>query len=126
MTATPGIPDGMSFADLQALIETAQSEDQVHQQDKSDDEATQSDIEKCAHQHLAMALEVIDDPLVHKVMLFQILSNFVDWHNKVAHNKFEDGEIECAAAWLRDAGKFQACMNILSNVTVGPDDFTCE
>ena len=34
-------------------------------------------------------------------------------------------EIESAGCWSRDAGHFQVIHNILANISVGNDDFTC-
>ena len=124
MTATPGIPDGVSFSDLQALMANAQTEEQA-QNPVPSDESFQDKVERIAEKHLQAAIDDLDDPMVHKLMVIQALCNFIDWHNHVAQSKFEEGEFDCGAAWLKDAGKFQACLNILFNVTVGPDDFTC-
>ena len=120
---TSSIPDAFSTEELQRMLAEAQPEPEVT---TDPDLQSQEYICEIAQEAIDLACAKSSGPMVHKVMLFQILSNFVEWHNKVAKNKFEDGEFDCGAAWLRDAGKFQACMNILSNVTVGPDDFTCE
>ena len=125
MTATPGIPDGMSFSDLQALMANAPSEEQVQKPDTSNEDYREK-VERIAETHLQAAIEEFDDPMVHKLMVIQALCNFIDWHSKVAEIKFEEGEMQQGSAWLKDAGKFQACLNILFNVTVGPEDFTAE
>jgi len=125
MTATPGIPDGVSFSDLQALMANAQTEEQA-QNPVPSDESFQDKVERIADKYLQAAVEELDDPMVHKLMVIQALCNFIEWHNKVAEIKFEEGEMQQGSAWLKDAGKFQACLNILFNVTVGPEDFTAE
>ena len=49
----------------------------------------------------------------------------IEWHNNCAERQLDDGEIKSAACWYRDAGKFQAMMDSLVNIGVGPNDFTC-
>ena len=50
----------------------------------------------------------------------------VDWHKAVAIRQLEEGNQESMGAWMRDAGKFQAVMDILSSIAIGPEDFTCD
>jgi hypothetical protein len=52
------------------------------------------------------------------------MGNMLNWHNKMAEQMMEDGEFSNAAAWLKDAGKFQAIMNILQTIEIGDDDPT--
>ncbi len=45
-------------------------------------------------------------------------------HQIAAIKQLEDSNRESMGAWMRDAGKFQACMDILTSIAIGPDDFT--
>ena len=118
---TASVPDGMSFSDLESLLETAPSD--VTDAPQSDDkEDTRSDLQKVADKHLQNAIDEVNDPMVHKLMIMRALSNMVDWHNRTGSSHFEDDDTDMGGAWLRDAGKFQACMDIMMSIKIGPDD----
>ena len=108
--------------DLQAMLENAPSED----------ETTECDCSGCkADSHLdeldaAMTAlnQVSEDPLTHKLVAMQILGNLFEWHDAVGAKCIRQKESKSAQAWLKDAGKFQAIMNILQTISVDDDDFT--
>ena len=54
-----------------------------------------------------------------------ILDRMVEWHTNVSQSLIEQGETRSAIGWARDAGKFQAALNILSTIQVSDDDLTC-
>ena len=125
MYMTSSIPESFNMDQLSELLETAQSEDELHTAaDNSDKELTPEVIEGIAQEALELATEKCPDPLVHKVMAMMIICRMVDWHKGVAIKQLEDGNQESMGAWMRDAGKFQACMDILTSIAIGPDDFT--
>ena len=116
---TSSIPDSFSIDDLQAMLENAPSED----------ETTKCDCNANSHlDDLDAAMtalnQVSEDPLTHKLVVIQILHNLFDWHDAVGAKCIRQGESKSAQAWLRDAGKFQAIMNILQTISVDDDDFT--
>ena len=118
---TASVPDGMSFSDLESLLETAPSD--VTDAPQSDDkEDTRSDLQKVADKHLQNAIDEVNDPMVHKLMIMRALNNMVDWHNRTGFSHFKDDDTDMGGAWLRDAGKFQACMDIMLSIKIGPDD----
>ena len=108
---TSSIPESFNLDQLSELLETAQSEDELHTAaDNSDKELTPEVIEGIAQEMLELATEKCPDPLVHKVMAMMVICRMVDWHKGVArHLKTATKNY----AWMRDAGKFQACMDIL-------------
>ena len=125
MYMTSSIPESFNMDQLSELLETAQSEDELHTAaDNSDKELTPEVIEGIAQEALELATEKCPDPLVHKVMAMMVICRMVDWHKGVAIKQLEDGNQESMGAWMRDAGKFQACMDILTSIAIGPDDFT--
>ena len=122
---TQSVPESFNMDQLSELLETAQSEDELHTAaDNSDKELTPEVIEGIAQEALELATEKCPDPLVHKVMAMMVICRMVDWHKGVAIKQLEDGNQESMGAWMRDAGKFQACMDILTSIAIGPDDFT--
>ena len=123
---TSSIPESFNMDQLSELLETAQSEDELHTAaDNSDKELTPEVIEGIAQEMLELATAKCPDPLVHKVMAMMVICRMVDWHKGVAKKQLEDGNEQSMGAWMRDAGKFQACMDILTSIAIGPDDFTC-
>ena len=122
---TSSIPESFNMDQLSELLESAQSEDDLHTAaDNSDKELTPEFIESVAQEVLEIATDKCPDPLVHKVIAMMVICRMVDWHKSVASKQLEDGNQESMGAWMRDAGKFQACMDILTSIAIGPDDFT--
>ena len=112
--------------ELSNMLENAPQEEDLHAvADNSDKELTPEYIESIAQEMLELASEKCPDPLVHKVMAMMVISRMVDWHKHVASRQLEEGNEASMGAWMRDAGKFQACMDILCSIAIGPDDFTC-
>ena len=122
MTAS-NIPDSFSPEALQELLENAPT-DIV---DREVDDETCSSCE--LHERVVAALEafeeVAEDALTAKAGVMSILDRMVEWHTTVAQSLIERGETESAIGWARDAGKFQAALNILSTISVADDDPTC-
>jgi len=118
---TASVPNGFSFDDLQAMLEDAPKEADVHAPESP---STDEDkIDAAAD----VALNSVENPgpLVHKVMAMKVIARMIEWHTTYGEALIKDGETEMGVAWLRDAGKFQACLALLQGITVGNDDFTC-
>ena len=127
---TTSVPDSFNMDDLQKALETAPNEEMLHAtvgcNDNDDNkELTPEFIEEVAQEMLAAAQAKCPDPLVHKVMAMTIVTRMIEWHRHVALAQLEDGNKDAMGAWMRDAGKFQAVMDILCSIAIGPEDFTC-
>ena len=118
------------MSDLEAMLQDAPRDITDIQPEASEDTDEREDrLTKLA----AQALDALTDPLdgqdaaqVEKVILHLIATKMVEWHSRVGHRiSEEDSDYMAAMGWHRDAGKFQAILNILDTITVGPDDFTC-
>ena len=120
--SSSSIPDAFSPEELQRMLAEAQPEPEV-----TTDPDCQSDEYICeiAQEAIDLACDKSAGPMVHKVMLHQIIQHMFDWHVNMANKLLEDGMTEPAMGWARDAGKWQAIMNILSTISVQNDDFTC-
>ena len=122
---TQSVPSGFSREDLEALYANAPIEDQTPEPEAptyGKQELTEDEVMRAAEEAITSIMDVCGDPIIHKVMALMICSRFVEWHNIMADKQ------ECqkaTAAWYRDAGKFQAIMDILTSISVGPDDFAC-
>lgn len=119
---TQSVPNGFSMSELENMLSKAQSEPTP--QPKEMGEATREEIEDLTDRLLSQALEEINDPMVHKAMMVNILNNFIRWHDSMAERAIETKqEPETIACWLRDAGKFQAIANILFTISCGDNDW---
>lgn len=131
---TQSIPSGFSSEDLEAMLKNARHEDDCRsEQCEPTGEGpfgsqglTEEQVSELAYKFLDDAAEACDDPIVHKVMFIMIANNMLAWHSKMGCRFAEQGDSDQAMGWLRDAGKFQAILNILDTISVGPDDFTIE
>ena len=126
MTATP---DSFSMSDLEAMLQDAPRDITDIQPEASENtDERQERLTSLA----ATTLDAMLDPLdgqdaaqVEKLILHLIAQKMVEWHSRVGHHMIEDGELKSGMNWHRDGGKFQAILNILDTITVGPEDFTC-
>jgi hypothetical protein len=58
-----------------------------------------------------------------KAIAWRIINNLLEWHTAAGLKQVEDDENENGMYWLRDAGKFQAMLNVFQTVSMGHDDF---
>jgi len=122
MTQSFNVPDSISFNQLEEHLKTAVPDD-CHAE--SDTEQLTDDLIDQAHYWVTRAAKSSDNPTVlHKLMVVQIIDCLINFHERVHASVVDDegSTSESAAAWLKDAGKFQAIMNILGTIDCGPDD----
>lgn len=118
---TSSIPDSFNLDELQALLDTASSENKASDSDSSlDKDSILDDVESA----MAAVNRITDQALAHKLVAIQILHNLFQWHEAVGAKCIRNAESDQAKGWLQDAGKFQAIMNILQTISVDDDDFT--
>ena len=117
------VPDGISFADLQALAKDAPDE-AVNVPTKGPfNGLSEDELKDLVDAHLELIHEVCPDPMFAKALLWRLANNMIGWHTEAGKYQLEEGETQAAVCWLRDAGKFQAIGNILQTINVGPHDF---
>ena len=123
---TASIPNGFSEEQLnQLMIQAAlrkEAEDEA--KDAPYGGLTREEICNKAEASLDAMNDICKHALSHKLVVMQVISNYIDWHISMAERLNEEGKNENSAGWSRDAGKFQAIMNILESVSVDPSDFT--
>ena len=121
---TQSVPNGFSMSELQNMLDNAQPE--PSSEPKAIGEASREEIEDLVDRILTDSLKEINDPLVHKALMLNILNDFIRWHNNMAEMSSEQGcPAETIACWLRDSGKFQAMANILFTINCGENDWMC-
>ena len=123
------LPNSISTADLQKLADAAKASDPEVRTDEEVEEKLYSGLTfdqlwDVADEGLTHIQEKCAHPLGHKVAAIIVMGNMLNWHTKMAEQMMEDGEFSPAAGWLKDAGKFQAIMNILQTIEIGDDDPT--
>ena len=74
---------------------------------------------------LDLMTDRISDPVVHKVAMLAIASRMIEWHTGIGQNVIGEYE-DAGTSWLRDAGKFQAIIQILKGISLGDNDQWCE
>ena len=81
-----------------------------------------------AHEQVITTGKLTDTPLVfHKALVLQILGKLQTFHSSMSEQVREaDAPEDVCAAWLKDAGKIQACVNILMTISVDGEDFMLE
>jgi len=121
MTSTP---DSISFTELQRFADEAQ--ERTNEQQKEPLEPTRENILEAAVKAIDSATDQVPDPMVHKIMILEILSNMVEWHTSVGTKLMNEDETEAGVAWLRDAGKLQSMIGTILNIQLGQNDWTCE
>jgi len=119
------IPDGISLEALEALKESAVEEADAPEPKGDGPFAglTKGQLIDLSDDICSEAMDRCGDPMLHKMILFQICTQMVKWHTTMGQE--EDLPQETRTAWMRDAGKFQSMMCILSTISLGDDDFTC-
>ena len=122
------IPDGFSMGELEVMAKAAASREAEEaaalEEERVYDGKTREELNEIVDNLLSASLEDCNDPMVHKLMALHIMSNMVAWHTSMGEQEFEKGDTQSGACWLRDAGKFQAILNILTAISVGPHDYT--
>ena len=123
---TSSIPSGFSSEELQRMLAEARPEptEETTLDPKSDD--YREKLMAAADKFCEMATDEVCDPMIHKAMIVCMCTNFIRFHMTTAEDMLKDGETEMAFAWARDAGKFQAMLNILATVVCGENDFLTE
>ena len=118
---TSSIPDSFNLDELQAMLDSAPSENEVSDSvSNSNSDSILDDVESA----MAAVNRITDQALAHKLVAIQILQNLFEWHDRVGAKCIRNAESDQAKGWLKDAGKFQAIMNILQTISVDDDDFT--
>ena len=119
------VPNSFNLDELSKMLESAPQEEDLRTEATNDSkEYTPEFIEDVAREALDFATDKCDDPLVHKVMAMMIVHRMIEWHTSIGERQFENDDVRSGVCWLRDAGKFQAMMDSLVSIAVGPNDYT--
>lgn len=127
---TFAIPDHIGMDELMDMAEAAHEREREQESidcdsdDSTFDGRTVEEVEALAQQILSESLESCDSPLLHKIIMMMICNNMLSWHTEMAERAFHQAGPRPGICWARDAGKFQAILNILDTISVDEDDPT--
>ena len=116
---TSSIPDGLSTADLQAMLASAATPEDTNEPPTK--LLTHEEIGKIIIPAVMSVREDIGDISAYKSTAMYCLHKLFEFHNEVAIDQMDE-EKEAALCWARDAGWLQVCLNTLRNVGCGPND----
>jgi hypothetical protein len=118
MSSSSSIPDGISFADLQALAEDAPSS--VNADKKS---MTESEMRNLVAETVEGLTDKFDTVFGYKLTAYYALGALYHHHNEVFVKATADDDHDTALCWARDAGWIQVMLKCLNDIHLGPEDF---
>ena len=113
--------------ELSAALESAPAEPEYNVNEKAS-QLMNDELWDLAHEQVVTTGKLTDTPLVfHKALVLQILAKLQEFHSRMGEAIRDEGAPEeVCSAWHRDAGKIQACVNILMTISVDGEDFMLE
>ena len=117
------VPDGISFADLEALAKDAPDDTAIVPVTGPFAGLNEQELKDLTDTFLEKIHETNSHPMFAKAIAWRIINNMLEWHTAAGMKQIEDGESENGMYWLHDAGKFQSMLNVFQTITMGPDDF---
>ena len=121
MTTTP---DSFNLDELNAMLADAPKEEECHAENDTD-KFSEEFIQATVGEALDLMTDRVSDPVVHKVAMLAIASRMIEWHTGIGQRVIGEYE-DMGTSWLRDAGKFQAIIQILKGISLGDNDHWCE
>lgn len=122
---TSSIPDSFSTEDLQALLADAPSDEANVPSNEDGTKFSEEQIDYVVGYALDQITDAIPDPVAHKAALVRVAYNMIRWHTAVADQQFAAGNKASGTAWMRDAGKWQAILDIATSISLGDNDAWC-
>jgi len=121
------VPNSFNMDQLSEALENAPAEAEYNVNETAS-QLMNDEIWDLAHEQVLATGKLTDSPLVlHKAIILQILAKLQQFHTQMGDSIREEGAPDDVCnAWHRDAGKIQACVNILMTISVDGDDFMLE
>lgn len=117
------VPSSISFAELASYLN---QNPQPGDSDSVNSDFNQQELELIAEDAISGAIEIVPDPMIHKVMALKIIARFVAWHNRYGERILAlEGPTSAAAIdWFNDAGILKAAGMLMAQVSISSSDFT--
>ena len=116
--SSSSIPDGISFAALQALAKEAP--ESVNSDEKK---MSTSEMQKLVATTLEELTDKFDTVFGYKLAAYYCLGSLFHHHNETYQKACADGDFDTALCWARDAGWIQVMLKCLCDIHLGPEDF---
>ena len=114
---TSSIPDAMSTADLQSLIKSA-PQDAEH-------EMTPQEMMNLVESDIEALTDKFGTSFGYKLVAIYALQVLFGYNNHGHKTMAEQGDLDAALCWARDAGQLQLMLKNLSEIYCGDQDFIC-
>ena len=118
------IPSSISFSELASYLDHSSSTSKDNLSDLHGS-FTHRELDEIAEDAVNSVIEIAPDPLVHKLMALKIMAKFVNWHNHYGQRllDLEGPDSTSYMDWMNDAGILKASGILLSQVSVGTNDY---
>ena len=118
--SSSSIPDGLSIADLEKLMETAKPEvDPVVPM-------TGQEMRKLVSDEIESLTDKFGTIFGYKCVAMYCLQMLKAYHDDASLSQMKNEEFDSALNWARDAGKCQSAFSDILEIHCGPQDFTFE
>ncbi len=114
---TSSIPDAMSTADLQSLIKSAPQD--------SVEEMTPQQMMELVESTIEELTDKFGTSFGYKLTAIYALQVLFGYNNHGHKTMAEQGDLDSALCWARDAGQIQLMLKNLSDIYCGDQDFIC-
>ena len=130
---TSSIPDGISFGDLEEFKSQAAAREEAEAEKQVGPYAgkTAEQLVDYVRDNLERMSNDVPHAMLPKIVAYEMLTSLMGWHSRkglsISTGGTEEDRCKAAMCWHRDAGKFQAILNILDTIDCGEgdEDFTC-
>ena len=116
--SSSSIPDGISFAELQALAEEAPTSVNADKKSMTQDEAC-----KLVADSIEELTDKFDTIFGYKLAAMYCINMIKMHHDEAAISRMGEGDYDSALSWARDAGKCQSSWSDIQEIHCGPEDF---
>jgi hypothetical protein len=117
---TSSIPDGLSSADLEAMLENAPSEDTQSK------EMTPAEMRKLVHDTVEELTDKFGTLFGYKLTAMYCIGVMKSVHDDAAIDRYKRDDVDGMLSWARDGGKCQSAYTDVESIFCGPQDFTIE
>jgi hypothetical protein len=118
---TSSIPDGLSNADLEAMLENAAPEPTKQPKDM-----TPKEMRKLVHDTVEELTDKFGSLFGYKLTAMYCIGVMKSVHDDAATDYHKRGDVETMLAWARDSGKCQSAYVDVESIYCGSQDFICE
>ena len=118
--SSSSIPDGLSSADLKAMLENAVPESTQSK------EMTPAEMRKLVSDTVEDLTDKFGTLFGYKLTAMYCIGVMKSVHDDAATDRYNRDDVEGMLNWARDGGKCQSAFADVESIYCGPQDFTME